>query len=396
VIYDVLVAGAGPAGAVLAYKLAEHGLQVLLVEKASLPRYKACGGGLPFKTLQSLPFDAGPALDCEARGSLLSFGGRPLLRAPIERATGWFAMRDRFDHFLAERAVRAGAQLWEAATVRGVELQADHVVAQVDSRHAAGGTTAGRLQARFVVGADGVHSRVARAVGLGAGRQTGLAIEAEVDVPAAALEQQGGRATFDFGALGWGYGWIFPKTDHLSVGVFRARPGRATGLRQHLDRFLSSQPVLEHGRLLQVRGHPIPLGGTEQPLHRERALVVGDAANLADPWLGEGIYYAVQSANVAAQVLLEAVADGVGALARYTARVQAEITPQLRQARLLAGVVYRQPYLCSLLLSRSARMQRLIFDAIRGNTGLRELNRRLAVSLPRILLQAARGGTAQS
>jgi geranylgeranyl reductase family protein len=395
VIHDVLVVGAGPGGAVLAYQLAQLGLHVLIVERATLPRYKACGGGLPAKTIRALPFDVSPVLEQEAKVGILSFAGQELLRAPMERPIGWFTMRDRFDHLLVERALQAGARLVDGVTVRGVEETPDHVVAHAAGQGPADHPVVEPFRARFLVGADGVLSTVARSTGLLPQRRTGVAIEAELSVPSAVMERQGASVTFDFGALPRGYGWIFPKADHLSVGVFRAQPGKAVGLRHHLSRFLASHPALRDGQRIQQRGHLIPLGGVREALHRGRVLLVGDAANLADPWLGEGIYWAVKSAEMAAQILVDAMDRGASALSRYTARVHAEITPYLRQAQHLAALVYSQPRFCSVLLSRSRLMQDLVFGTIRGDWSLRQLNMRLTLHLPRILLQALREGHSQ-
>ena len=91
-VYDVIVVGAGPAGAVLAYELAGRG-QILILERATLPRYKACGGGLPLKAVRSLPFDAEPLLDMVADGGIVTYGGRQLLKIAMP-SSFWLVMRD--------------------------------------------------------------------------------------------------------------------------------------------------------------------------------------------------------------------------------------------------------------------------------------------------------------
>ena len=376
---DVIIVGAGPAGAVLAYLLARFGLDVLVLEKANLPRYKTCGGGVTLKTLQNLPFDASPVYECQAVGGILSYAGRQLLKADLGWTVAWTVMRGRFDHFLIQQAVMAGAELIEGVAVERVTLHEDRAVA-----HSAQGDYAGRL----LIGADGVNSEVARSLGLLPERRVGVAVEAEVAVPSAGLAAQGAYATFDFGALPHGYGWIFPKQDHLSVGVFQARPGKAAGLRQRLDQFIACQPALQGGQILHFQGHPIPLGATRQPLHRGRALLVGDAANLADPWLGEGIYYAVLSARLAAPILLAALETGSSDLCEYTRQVQHEIISQQRYAAWFAHIVYRLPKQASLLLSHSPRLQELLFSVIRGDRTFRQMSAGLARGLPRILLES--------
>lgn len=119
-IYDAIVIG-GASGAVLAYELARRGLEVLIIEKATLPRYKACGGGLPLKTVRCLPFDVSSTFELEARGGVLSYRGRQMLKVETQRPTAWLLMRDRFDSFLVEQAVQAGARLAAGLAVTGVE-----------------------------------------------------------------------------------------------------------------------------------------------------------------------------------------------------------------------------------------------------------------------------------
>jgi geranylgeranyl reductase family protein len=376
---DVIIVGAGPGGGLLAYLLARRGLDVLVLEKANLPRYKTCGGGVTLKTVQNLPFDASPVYECQAVGGILSYAGRQLLKADLGWTVAWTVMRGRFDHFLIQQAVNVGAQLVEGVNVESVELLADRVAV-----HTGRGDYSGRLLA----GADGVNSIVARGLGMLPHRRVGVAVEAEVAVPARGMDAQGAYATFDFGALPHGYGWIFPKQDHLSVGIFQARPGKAVGLRQRLDQFIACQPALQDGKLLHLQGHPIPLGATRQPLHRGRALLVGDAANLADPWLGEGIYYAVLSARLAAPVMAAALNSDRSDLSEYTRLVHALIVEQQRYAALFARIVYRFPWQCSRLLGRSPRMQDLVFSVIRGDRNFQQMSAKMARSLPRILLEA--------
>lgn len=376
---DVIVVGAGPAGSVLAYLLARRGLQVLLLEKETLPRYKTCGGGVTLKALQNLPFDASDIFERRAVGGVLTYRGEEWLRVETGWPIAWLVMRGRFDQFLAQQAVSAGARLMEGVAVTGVEERPEQVVIH---------TNQGDFAARLLAGADGVNSRVAHSLGLLRKRRTGTAIEAELAVPPAGMQAQGDFATFDFGALPHGYGWIFPKQEHLSVGVFQARPGKAADLRPRLEAFIACQPGLRQAQVLHLHGHPIPLGGSRAPLHQGRALLVGDAANLADPWMGEGIYYALVSARLAAVTLGEALQSGRLDLAAYTARVHRQITPQLNYAGLFAGLVYLLPDFCSFLISRSRYMQDTVFSALRGNYTLGQMAARLTLGSPLVLVQA--------
>jgi len=377
-MYDVIVVGTGPAGAVLAYLLAKRGLDVLILERATLPRYKSCGGGVTWKAMQNLPFDASAVFENKAVGGIVTYAGQQLLKVEVGWPVAWLVMRDRFDHYLVQQAVSAGAHLVEGISVISVEDKGDRVIVV---------TNQGELQAQLLAGADGVNSIVAHSVGLLPHREVGVALEAELHVAPTSLEIQGSYATFDFGALSGGYGWIFPKRDHLSVGVFKAIPGKAIGLKKALEKFIASEAVLLDPRILHLQGHPIPLGGRTQTLHKGRVLLVGDAANLADPWMGEGISYAVVSARLAAEQMYYALQSGEIDLSGYTQLINASITPQLLSARLFAKAVYSLPELCSELLSKSPFMQQMVFDVIRGDRSFKEMTTALLLGLPRIVVE---------
>ncbi len=377
-MHDVIVVGTGPAGAVLAYLLAKRGLDVLILERATLPRYKSCGGGVTWKAMQNLPFDASAVFEHKAVGGIVTYAGQQLLKVEVGWPVAWLVMRDRFDYYLVQQAVNAGAHLMQAISVAKVEDRGDRVVVI---------TNQGELQAQLLAGADGVNSIVAHSVGLLPDREVGVALEAELAVGPASLENQGAYATFDFGALPGGYGWIFPKRDHLSVGIFKAIPGTAIGLKKALEKFIASEAVLLDPRILHLQGHQIPLGGRTQVLHKGRVLLVGDAANLADPWMGEGISYAVVSARLAAEQMYTALHSREFDLSGYTDLINASITPQLLSARLFARVVYALPEMCSDLLSKSPFMQQMVFDVIRGDRSFKEMTAALLLGMPRIILE---------
>ena len=376
---DVIVVGAGPAGAVLAWRLAGLGLRVRLLEKAHLPRHKTCGGGLTFKAIQSLPYDPEPVVEHISAGGILAYKGRPMLKVDTARPVAWLVMRDRFDYFLVEQALNAGAYLSEGHTVKGIEQEDGFVRVHTDQ---------GNYQGRVVVGADGVYSVVARSLGLLERRKIGVAIEAELVVSPDALESQGTYATFDFGVLPYGYGWIFPKHDHLSVGVFQARPGKAPLIKSRLLEFIASHAVLNDHTILSMQGHHIPLGGGREHLQRGLALLIGDAANLADAWLGEGLYYAIQSANIAADVIIDAFKKGLLKFEDYDIRIRNEILPQLRYAKIFAWFVYHLPRVGVFLTRKSEVMQDVVFGAMRGDLTFQSMIARLLFGLPRILGQA--------
>lgn len=290
-------------------------------------------------------------------------------------------MRDRFDNYLTQKAVEVGAVLHEGLTVKSYEDE---------GRLYTINTSQGKFTSAILVGADGINSIISRVGRMLPNRKFGFGLEAELAVPPAALQEQGCFTTFDFGALSNGYGWIFPKNDHLSVGVFHAQPGKAVHIRQYLDSFIAIYGTLKESQILKLRGHPIPLGGKGNILHKDRMLLVGDAANLADPWLGEGISYAIISAQLAADVIIMGFNNGSLELSEYTNKVNKYIVQQFNYARLIGKLVYMLPRLGVSWINRSEYIQTSVFDTMRGDITFKKLISRLIIGLPKILVQVSK------
>lgn len=150
------------------------------------------------------------------------------------------------------------------------------------------------LRGSWLIAADGVGSAVRNRV---FGRNIvhyAPALEALVEVDSAALEIYGRHALFDLGGMWRGYGWIFPKSDHLNVGVYS--PFGAKGLREELARFMGRYPVLSLARSVRYQGYAIPVHNRRGEFARGRVWLVGAAAGLAESVFGEGIYFALKSA----------------------------------------------------------------------------------------------------
>ena len=360
-LYDVIVIGAGPAGCIAAYYLAKAGLNVLILEKFKLPRVKPCAGGLTFKARQAIPFDVSPKVSIEATGGILTYHGKQTLKVELDKPLASLVNRDEFDHFLLKQALKAGAKVLE--NTRMLSLSQDDGKVAVKTANAI-------WQARFLVGADGVYSQTAKMLGLLPDREMGYAVEAEFQVPQTVLESMTGYVTIDFGAIRNGYGWIFPKKDHLSVGLFHSFSDGSSALRHDLFAFIRTQSALRSYKVLSMRGHHEPMGGKPADLHKGRCLLVGDAANLADAWMGEGLYYAISSGQLAAKSIIQAIRSSTSDLSEYSAKVNAGIVSQLYHARRIARVLYRMPGLANYLITRNQELIDLTFGVIRGNVSL--------------------------
>ena len=325
--FDALVVGAGPAGSTAARELAAAGARILLVDQAQFPRYKACGGGIPLRTERLLPFPIDPVVEDSVRLLEVSNQGRDRFVRDSGKPFAHMVMRERFDALLLDQAMKAGAEFRPGTSVRrlqqngGVRISADGFEAE----------------AAVLVCADGAHSPVGKMAGLGEGIAECAAWEVELRVPANHLQQFRAKSLIDLGYFPWGYAWLFPKREVLSIGIVLPS-GQAGKMKQHTQAFID-RLGLSGAEADISRGHKIRFRRGNEPIARENVLLAGDAAGLADEFTQEGIYYAIESGRIAARNILRAAA-GSGDLAPYQTEVNEQIMPELRAARIIALMFY--------------------------------------------------------
>ena len=280
--FDVLVVGGGPAGSATAHHLATAGMSVLLADRATFPRDKPCGGGLTTRAFLQCPVDPTPVVEEEVDLVELRFRyGASVERhaqAPVIRMT----QRRRLDAFLLDAAREAGVTVREGVRV------------DLGDETRVGGEA---IEASVVVGADGSNGVSARALELGNDIVRGVALEGNVAYGRVERERYARRAVIELADIPGGYGWVFPKGDHVNVGV-GAWEEEGPRLREHLRRVCEAHG-LAPDELSDVRGHRLPLRRSATRIVSDRALLVGDAAGLIDPVSGDGMYECFISARLA-------------------------------------------------------------------------------------------------
>jgi geranylgeranyl reductase family protein len=301
--FDAVVIGAGPAGSTAAYRLAGAGASVLLVDRARFPRDKPCGGGLTDRAVDQIPFDVTPVVEDAVSTFELGLAYRRRFERRSKTPLLLMTQRHRLDAFLAEQAAQAGAVFREGAKVTDVEA---------DGRLTVDGV---KVRAGALVGADGVNGTTARSIGLDGGRDLAVALEGNVPYEALDESRYRGRVLVELGTVPGGYAWVFPKGDHVNVGV-GGWQREGPRLRAHLSRVCREHGIPDE-RLEGMRGFRLPMRRAGAAAATQRTLLVGDAAGLVDPLSGDGMYEAFVSARLAAEAVL---ADRLEAYAPALAR----------------------------------------------------------------------------
>jgi geranylgeranyl reductase family protein len=403
---SVIVVGAGPAGATAARSLALAGASVRLLDRSAFPRNKPCGGAISLRAMKRFPH-LEPALSRIAthRLSRLYLEGPDGESTVVESDGPAVVMirRVEFDALLVSLAVEAGAEL-----VTGVDI----VQASMDEQGVRLAARDGRrFEASLVVAADGVHSVVARRLGIRPGwPASAVALDMMEEAPRATLRdvdpstlwvaygvapggngehgQNAGRQAHE------GYAYVFPKRDHVNVGIgFVLQHYRETideapyDLQRRFVEHLRARGIVE-GESSRRHFTPfiIPVGGPLRKPGRGRVLLAGDAGGFVNGFTAEGIYYAMVSGELAADAVVETTPQTVRTLAsRYAAACDAEMGQELRESVLIQRALFADRRRIARVIKGAAAepvLTRMIIDCAIGRVPYAELRRQLMLRAP--------------
>ncbi len=389
---DVIVVGAGPAGSVAARTLALGGARVLVLERGRFPRNKPCGGGLTYRALRRFPWlePALPRITTHRIGRLhMEVPGGDHVSIDAGRPVVLMIRRVEFDHLLVDLAREAGAELVEGAEILQAEAHAGGV--RLKARD---GRT---FEAPLVIAADGVHSVVAKRLGFNrAWPAASVALDMMEETPTGQLQCRDPDALWVFYGYGsaHGYAYVFPKRDHVNVGIgcvleaYKASGREAPyDLQQKFVGWLREQGALE-GRSSRETFTPylIPVGGPLPATAGARVLLAGDAGGFVNGFTAEGIYFAMVTGDLAAQAILG------GSPRSYERLWRREIGAELRESNAMRRFVFaRQDRVGALVQGLRAfpAVARLLVDYATGDLGYAAARRRFVARFPGVALRLA-------
>jgi geranylgeranyl reductase family protein len=364
---DVAIVGAGPAGSIAAIEAASRGVSTLILDRSIFPRYKTCGGGLIGPTLNSLP--AGINIPVKQKVFGATFTNRGSAERSYQTDEAAFLLVDRadFDNELLKRAVAEGAMAKTGITVSAIKAGLGEIALT---------TSQGEVKARYVVGADGSASRIARYVGVSL-NQVDLGLEVELDGSKIA-DKWLNRVHLDWGPIPGSYGWVFSKGQILTVGVI-AQKGSPGATKAYLADFIR-QRGLQGLKVMRDSGHLTRCRSVNSPLGKGNVLLCGDAAGLLEPWTREGISFAVRSGKIAGEIAAQAVLGEISseinsALDEYTYRINSFLAPEMAAGARFLAAFERHPRIIHSMMAQTPLGWRAFMRITRGDTTFARVER---------------------
>lgn len=357
--FDVAVIGSGPSGASTAFHLAKKGINTVIIEKEKLPRYKTCGGGFVFRGRKNLPFDISTVIEREFNTVDIFLGSRLHFKTVRQDPTVTMIMRDSFDNLIVEEAKKLGVTLLEEHKLTEIAFEDQKAILTVNKNQ--------QISANFVIAADGVYSPTAKLAGWQEDtRKLIAAVEYEVEVSDDDFNRLKDQVRFDIDAIPGGYGWSFPKKNHLSIGIASTKDEKFN-LKKYCQEYIETLGIKEITSMSQ-HGLKIPIAPRTDGFTKENVFLIGDAAGFADPITAEGISNAIYSGVMVAEAISESNLELNKAKELYNEKLNAKLLPEIKTGLWLSKWFYEQKTIRNLMLKKyGQRFSDAMADVFHGD-----------------------------
>ena len=282
---DVIIVGAGPAGCAAAFDLNRSGFDVLLLDKNTFPRLKPCAGAVTIKAIKALRFDITPVVRRVCNDFEVGLRTEKTTKFPSRYPIAAMTVRSELDDFCLHQCLHRGVRFQQIGPLSEIRKDGDYWTVTASSE---------KFSARFLIGADGANSQVRKLLNLASTVKLGVALEARIPIS----NGSSFNMRMDYGVVPRGYGWVFPKDDHLNVGLYTLDQ-KIQRPREKLAAYCRARTGVDFDGV--IHGYPIPFNGVKFRHLPNSPMLVGDAAGFIDPLLGEGIYNAIRSGQIAAE-----------------------------------------------------------------------------------------------
>jgi len=384
--YDAIIAGTGPAGASALYQLTQKGLKVLALEKETFPRYKACGGCLSSKTKNFLNLDLSRLIQTEIFQVNFSYNLKEDFAIKAPGPVGHMVNRTLLDNLMVERALKAGGKINFGEKVVSFNVKPEKIEVTTPQ------TT---YTADYLLAAEGAAGIIGSTLNWHKNLTfyPTVTVELEGDFPL--IREFPQTAWTDLFPSQGAYGWIFPKGEGVTIGVGKFSPRKKVKLQEIIEQI--SQFRLNLTPEFKIHPHPIPcLHNFNKFPVKDRVFLLGDAGGLVDAFIGEGIYYAAFSGELAACAIAESK-NPKEAEANYIQSLKSKIYPELKAAGWIAAFMRRFPKIAYKLLKDHALMADFYRGVLGGEKSYQEVTDRvknrlfLDSRLPQWLIKQIRG-----
>lgn len=340
--FDVAIVGSGPSGASTAFYLAQQGIKTVILEKETLPRYKTCGGGFSFKGRRNLPIDVSSVVELEFNSIDLYLANKQHYTSTRENPIVSLVMRDVFDELIVTKAKELGVTIIENCTVSSIIKTNDGAVLH---------TSKEPVTAKYIIAADGAFSSVAKMAGWKEDTRMMIpALEYEIEVGDEDYERLSKEIRFDIDGVPSGYGWCFPKKNHLSIGVcvFKKKSPNIKELCQKYIEYLGITEI----KNITKHGSQIPVSPRTDGFVKNNIFLIGDSAGFTDPITAEGISNAIYSGKMVAEAILECNGNISLAAELYEAKLEESLLPQLKVAFKVSKFLYQQKTIRNVVMKK--------------------------------------------